>query len=132
MTALMELLKDAPEQQFAPGETIIRQGQALTKFYVLKEGEVAVGRDDTLVSRSSSVGSTFGEISALLDIKTTASVAATQPTTMVVVDDLINFLEENRGTAIEIARLLAHRVRWMTKTYAEEMDDGDSAFWRYR
>jgi hypothetical protein len=33
---------------------------------------------------------------------------------------------------LEIARLLAHRVNWMTYNYVKEMDDGDSAFWRTR
>jgi hypothetical protein len=50
----------------------------------------------------------------------------------VVIEDSVSFLSRHVEVALEIARILAHRVNWLTHRYSEEMDDDDSLFWRYR
>ena len=128
----MELFKEAPLMECSPGETLIEEGKPLEKLLILKEGEVAVVKGGTQICKIAKSGSTFGEMSVLLGVKPTASVVASKPSTLLVVEDAAGFLSGHIEATLEIARLLAHRVRWLTHTYAEELDDGDSALWRYR
>jgi CRP-like cAMP-binding protein len=134
MNTLLDLVKDAPEIEFAPGETLIHQGSPLSDLYILKEGEVEVIRNDTPVCRVKSPGSCFGELSALLGTESIATVIATKPSTMAVVKDAASFLAGNHAAALEVARLLAHRVRWMTFNEFDGHDDMDEnyLFWRSR
>lgn len=132
MPSLLEIAADAPEVRFAPGETIIKEGRPLTNLYILQAGEVEIRRDHTVVCNISKPGSAFGELSALLGVVPTATVIASQPATLRVIEDAATFFQTNPAATLEIARLLAHRVNWMTYNYVKEMDDGDSAFWRSR
>jgi CRP-like cAMP-binding protein len=132
MPSFLEIAADAPAVHFAPGEVIIKEGRPLTRLYILQDGEVEVRRDHTTVCNISKQGSAFGELSALLGVVPTASVIASKPATLRVVEDAAAFFEGNHAATLEIARLLAHRVNWMTYNYVKEMDDGDSVFWRSR
>jgi hypothetical protein len=73
-------------------------------------------------------------LSALLGVATIATVVTTKPSTIVVVKDAASFLAANHAAAMEVARLLAHRVRWMTlrDVHHADDDDEDSLFWRSR
>jgi CRP-like cAMP-binding protein len=132
MPTFLELAPDAPEVRFAPGESIIQEGRPLTCLYILKEGEVEIRRDHNTVCNIAKPGSAFGELSALLGVVPTASVIASKPSTVRVIEDAARFFQTNHAATLEIARLLAHRVNWMTYNYVKEMDDGDSVFWRSR
>ena len=129
---LLELIGDAPVVEFEPGDVVIKQRQALSHLYILKEGAVDIVRDGATISRVSNCGSTFGELSALLGITPTASVVAAKKSTFIDIDQPIAFLQENNEVTLEVARLLAHRVRWLTAQYVDELEDGDSSFWLYR
>lgn len=134
MTKLLDIIIDAPESQFAIGETLIQQGKPLTDLYILKEGEVEIRRNHAPICKINSRGSCFGELSALLGVGTIASVVVTKPSTLVVVKNAASFLAENHAAALEVARLLAYRVRWMTlrDSHQSDDDDEDSLFWRSR
>jgi CRP/FNR family cyclic AMP-dependent transcriptional regulator len=132
MPSFLDFAADASEIRFAAGEIIIKEGQSLTRLFILQDGEVEVRRDHTPVCKISKQGSAFGELSALLGVVPTASVIASKPTAMRVIEDAAAFFEGNPAATLEIARLLAHRVNWMTYNYVKEMDDGDSSFWRSR
>ena len=123
MTHLLDFVEGIPETEIAGGELIIEQGQPMNKLFILKEGEIEVFRDDTEVCRISREGSCFGEISALLDIKPTASVKTTCPSTFIVINHPSAFFAENIEALFEITRLLAFRVHWLTANYAEAIDD---------
>jgi MFS family permease len=58
-----------------PGEEIVRQGEPGDRFYLIKEGELGVYVDGTLV-QSLGPGDSFGEIALLRDVPRTATVAA--------------------------------------------------------
>lgn len=134
MTKLLEILKpdEASEVVFQPGETLIVEGTDTDKLYVLKDGEVEVLKNRTPVCSISRKGAAFGEVSALLNSKSTATVIVRKPSTFAVVDQPKTLLENNIAVTLEIARLLAHRVNRLTFDYIEELDDGESVFWANR
>jgi len=131
MSRLLESVQDAPEASFDPEAVLIRQGVELGRIYILVEGEVQLVKGDVQVCRISSPGSVFGEMSALLGVKPTASVIALQPSRFKVIEEPEGFLSEHPRAAVRIARLLAHRVWWLTDRYAAEIDDDDSLYWRW-
>ena len=118
MTNLLELLSDFPEAEYAAGETLIEEGQPFEGLFVLKDGEVEVSREGVGICKISRAGSTFGEMSALLDELPSASVRATRNSKVVVVENALEFLRENSAAALDIARLLAYRVNWVTMNFA--------------
>jgi CRP-like cAMP-binding protein len=134
MTKLLNFVSDASESTFSAGETLIRQGEVLTDLYILKEGEVEIRRNHAPVCRINSRGSCFGELSALLGVDTIAAVVVTKPSTFAVVRNAASFLSENHAATLEVARLLAYRIRWMTLRDLQHSDDDDedSLFWRSR
>lgn len=96
-----------------------------------------IRRNRAPICRIHSRGSCFGELSALLGVETLATVVVTKPSTFVVVKDAASFLSENHAAALEVARLLAHRIRWMTlrdpnPAADDDENDDDSLFWRSR
>ena len=47
---------------FEPGQTIVKQGKQVSAFYIIKEGTVAVKRDnDTTILKELTAGQWFGE-----------------------------------------------------------------------
>lgn len=76
---LRRLAADAPTRTFAPGETIIRQGDLGEGFYLILDGEVDVfvrrGIDDVLIDHHGP-GAYFGELALLGDRRRTATVRA--------------------------------------------------------
>jgi CRP-like cAMP-binding protein len=132
MPQLLDTLGQAPVVDFSPGHVLIEENRPTDTLFVLEEGEVKIVKGGTEICRIAKRGSMFGEISALLDVKPTASVITVKPSKFRVIGDSAAFLASNIETTLEIARLLAHRVRWLTVHYADELDDGESAFWRYR
>jgi len=77
--ALRHLTAGAPTRIFAPGETIIRQGEIGESFYFILEGAVEVfvrrGEEETLIDRHGP-GGHFGELALLGDRRRTATVRA--------------------------------------------------------
>jgi len=132
MSPLLEMLRDAPEVRFESGQVIIREGGEMHDLYVLAEGEIELIKGNTPVCKISKAGSTFGEMSALLGVKPTASVIAASPCVFKVITSPAEFLSSHAPATLEIAKPLAHRVRWLTASYAAEIDDGESVFWRHR
>jgi MFS family permease len=70
---------------FAPGETVIRQGDSGATFYVVADGEVEVTVDG-IWRRNETVGQFFGEIALLRESLRTATVRAVAPTTLLELD----------------------------------------------
>ena len=75
--ALRRLAEGAPSRTFAPGETIIRQGDLGESFYFVLEGAVEVfvrrGPGEVLIDRHGP-GGYFGELALLGDRRRTATV----------------------------------------------------------
>ena len=79
--ALRQLAAGAPTRTFAPGETIIRQGELGESIFFVLEGGVEVfvrrGEGEALIDRHGP-GSYFGELALLGDRRRTATVRAAE------------------------------------------------------
>ena len=78
-----------------PGAVIMRKGEPGNRFYVIADGAVEVTRDGRPVARLGP-GAYFGEIALLRDVPRTATVTATTPTTLLVLERA-DFLEAVTG-----------------------------------
>jgi len=123
MSKLLELVGDVPEIHFAAGEVVIKEGVPFGDLYLLKQGEVEVMRDELSIGRLSKYGSALGEMSALLGVPPTATAVAVTPCTFAVVKDAAAVIDTSHPITLEIARNLAHRLAWMTRTYVEQIYD---------
>ena len=123
MSKLLELVGDVPEIHFATGEVVIEEGVPFGDLYLLKEGEVEVIRDQLSIGRISKKGSVLGEISVLLGEPATAKVVALTSCAFAVVKDAASVIADSNEITLEIARNLAHRLSWMTRTYVEQIYD---------
>ena len=75
---LLWVLRTARGESFAPGTTIIREGDIGGDFYMLTEGTVKVSVDGTEVATLGG-GSYFGEIALIDGGSRTATITATSP-----------------------------------------------------
>lgn len=119
MNAVLDECQDLKELRFEPGEKLIEEGAAADRMFVLVEGDVAVAKGAVQVALDRTPGSLFGEMSALLETKYSASVIAITPVRAYLVEDPIGFMTRRPGLAIHAARLLAQRLHDATTYLAD-------------
>jgi MFS family permease len=99
---------------YAPGQVIIRQGEAADRFYVIAEGEVevtqvAAGGGQARILRRMSVAEVFGEIGLLTGVSRTATVTAVGACTLLALEKP-DFLElVGGGSGLSFPLLDLHR-----------------------
>ena len=120
MNAVLDHCRDLPLRTFAPGETILTDGTRSGVLYILASGTVEVVKGDVQINTLSEAGSFFGEIAALLDAPHTATVRALEACTFYVAEDPLAFLRSNPEIALELSRLLARRLHFVT-TYLVDL-----------
>lgn len=115
------LLSIAGTRKVARGETIFVAGQAGRQLYAVSSGQVkavataADGRE--MVLRLIDPGEVFGELALLDGGDRTATMIATQPTELLVIDrrDFVDLLRRRPEIAIELLAVVAGRLRSTTE-----------------
>jgi MFS family permease len=93
------------------GETVIREGEAGDRFYVVETGRVSASFQGELLS-TSGPGDPFGEIALLRDVPRTATVVADEPSVLLALerDDFLNAVTGNSEVSSRADDLIARRI----------------------
>ena len=130
MTPVLKYCFGLPEVAFAAGDILITEGTERGPLYILVDGNIEVLREGILVAGTDVPGSIFGEMSSLLDMPHTATVKAASEVRVHVIEQPAQFLESRPQIAMQVARLLAHRLDQATAYLVEAKRahaGGDSA-----
>jgi len=101
----------AREQEVAPGNVLIEEGEPGKRFFVLLHGQAEVRRNGARLNTLGH-GDFFGEISLLSDRPPTASVVASSPARVLVIGphEFRQLLEDTPLMQMKIVRALADRL----------------------
>ncbi len=117
---LRRLAKDAMGNQFAPGDTVVKQGEKGVGFYLLLDGRVEVRRKGRRLA-TLGAGHFFGEMALFDDEPRNADVVAIEPTRCLVLTkwDFWGFAMDQprmlRGMLEELARRLSNTDRALSE-----------------
>jgi len=100
------------------GEVLLREKQTQKRIYVLRRGSVEIIKGGEVVAVVDKRGALFGEISALLGIECTTTVRTREKSTLFLIEDAEDFLEDHPRTAMFIAKMLAARLTDATNIQA--------------
>ena len=120
MASILDFCDGVARTEFAPGATLLAEGERSGRLYVLAAGTVEVLRGETRVALIADSGSVFGEMSVLLGLPHTATVRAMSPVGAFVFDDAEAFLKSRPEIAFFLGRLLAQRLNAAT-TYLVDL-----------
>ena len=105
-----------PTREYRPGDRIVREGDEGSALYIIQAGRVAVlkkvGNTEVLLMYLDP-GAFFGEMSLLEGLPRSASVCATEPTRVLVIEPgaLLTKIGRDPTLALEIMQQLSGRVR---------------------
>jgi len=116
---VLEHCRNLPLRAFAAGETILAEGTRSGVLYILVSGIVEIVKGDVQVNTASEPGAFFGEVSAILDVPHTATVRALEACTFHVSENPFGFLRSKPQIALELSRLLARRLHFLTTYLAD-------------
>lgn len=108
--SLLDHCRDLPERAIEAGTVLLQEGERSGRLYVLVEGTLEVYRGEVDFATVSEPGAVFGEMSVLLDMDHTASVRASTPARVHVIDEAAAFLAAHPDALLPIATLLARRL----------------------
>lgn len=116
---VLALCAGLPQRGFAAGTELLAEGKRTGQMLVLVEGCVEIRRGGTALATVAEPGAFLGEMAALLDVGHTASVVATAPTQVYVIEDATEAIRRSPELLLAVARLLAGRVNAMTTYLAD-------------
>ncbi|MBB3178452.1 Crp/Fnr family transcriptional regulator [Variovorax sp. Sphag1AA] len=127
MDELLHYTAGLPEIALAPGDTVVREGEAGGGLWVLVSGALQVSKAGTVINSISKPGAAIGEISLLLDSPISATVAASTPCVVRHAVDGRAFLMSDPAIIRLVAKGLAERLHFVT-TYLADLKNqyGDS------
>jgi CRP-like cAMP-binding protein len=109
---VVALTEGVPDRRLAVDEVLFGQGdQSDHAVAVLVDGTLSVELDGTVIDRHRLAGTFVGEIGALLRAPRTATIRATEPTTVRVIGDPEAFFASHPDLALEVSRQLAGRLQ---------------------
>lgn len=121
------------ERRYAPGETIVKEGERSSSMFLIESGSVAVSiRGATGESRELTVldaGAAFGEISLLTGDPRTATVRAVTETTLVEIEkeSLAPILREHRELVSDLESTMEERRRHAADQYDASRGEREKA-----
>ncbi len=118
---LQAIAKTAKETEFAPGATVVREGdRSKVGFFLILEGQVEVRKGDKVLSRLGA-GQFFGEMAVLDGQPRSADVVATAPTKCLVLAswDIKALIKTYPELAHEIIAELVRRLRQTSLALSE-------------
>ena len=110
MQELLGLTDGLPEVALGADEVLLLDGDAARDLFVLVSGALLVRKDGEDFVTISVPGSCVGELAVLLERHHTATIVATEPTTLRVIHDASATLRDNPAVLHGVAALLAHRL----------------------
>lgn len=119
MKDMLTLSAHLPEVEFAPGEPVVREGDAAGALWVLVSGALQIRKGTVLVNSVTRPGALIGEISLLLDSAYSATVEATERTVMRHAVDGRAFLASDPAISTLVAVGLAERLNFVTTYLAD-------------
>ncbi len=127
------LVDASGERRYAPGETIVKEGDRSSSMFLIESGSVAVSiQGATGESRELTVleaGSAFGEISLLTGEPRTATVRAVSETTLVEIEknSLAPILREHPQLVSELEATMEERRRHAADQYDASREETGKA-----
>jgi CRP-like cAMP-binding protein len=97
-----------PVVTYQAGETVIVDGLRTVSILILKEGAVAIFKEDTEIAKVTEPGAVFGELSVLLNQPNKMEVRALEPSQFQIADAAV-LLRQN-PIAIHVAMALARQL----------------------
>ena len=97
------------------GTILLREGEKTSVTYVLISGELQVTTGDVEIGVFQNPGDTFGEMAALMEDVTSASVEAVTDCQVYKIQDLKTFLIKNPKEAVELLQASYTRLKQMNK-----------------
>ena len=119
MKDMLSLSAHLPEAHFAPGDTIVHEGDAAGGVWVLVSGALQVRKGAVLVNTINRPGALIGEISVLLGTTYGATVEATASSLLRHAADGRAFLSNDPHISQLVAAGLAERLNFMTTYLAD-------------
>ena len=97
-----------PLVTYQAGETVIADGSRTARLFILKQGAVAIVKEDTEIAKVTEPGAVFGELSVLLNQPNKLEVRALEPSQFQIADATV-LLRQN-SIAIHVAMALARQL----------------------
>ena len=126
---LAALAKRLGEERYEPGCTIVKEGDAeSTSLFLINEGEVEVsrGKDKSRVLLATlGPGQYFGELALIDGSPRSATVTATSPVRVLVLDrpDFVEFIHRDPDAGMRVMADLAARLRHTTDLVQQTTED---------
>jgi CRP-like cAMP-binding protein len=119
------------QEHYARNDVIMRQGELVKSFFIIKSGVVAVSNLSSSggynLIRYLEQGDFFGESGLLTGQSASATIIAFTPVEILVIhkDDFYTLLAKHVGISIELARTLAYRLSDMNTRLANKLIDSN-------
>ncbi len=119
MDELLQHTAGLPEITLAPGEALVREGESGEGLWILVSGSLQVCKAGIAINAISRTGAAIGEISLLLNAPYSATVIATEPSTLRYAADGRALLLSDPAVTRWIAAGLAERLNFVTTYLAD-------------
>lgn len=109
--------------RIAPGEVIFEEGDHSRELYILLSGALEIRRGDQVIATIREKDTYIGEMSTLLGVPRTATVAALEECEMMRVpeDRVTDFFNHSPMLALKLSRILATRLQEMNLKHHQLM-----------